>query len=157
MIWRTLVLFSFLIQVACSTTSSTRVPLVVGTWYGSSLQPHTSPYPIHWVSEDSADGTFSMVTYEERPCGLRVFSREAGRWGMSNGIYTIITTQLNGNAVNSADRYLQDVYEVNSISRDKFTYRSITYGIEFEARRVQPGYKPPLTMCSSDSEGASVL
>lgn len=145
--WRASVIPPLLMLVACATTATVRTSDLDGTWYGSAHQSHTSPYEIHWVIERFPNGTFAMVTYEEKPCGLSVFSREAGRWSMSNDIYTAITTRLNGESVDSSKSYFQDVYEVLSASRNTFKYRSVTYGIEFEARRVTSGYKPNLAMC----------
>lgn len=144
---RLLLLVPVLVLSSCATTSSIPMSHVVGTWTGVSFQPHNSPYPIHWVSNTHADGTYELVTYEELPCGLRVYSRESGRWGISNGLETLVTASVNGNPVDSSEPYFQDVYEIISVSRDARKYRSITHGIEFESRRVAAGYKPPLPMC----------
>lgn len=148
---RVLLLLSVLLLASCATTSSIPMSYVVGTWTGSAHQPHNSPYPIHWVSKMTADGTYKLVTYEERPCGLMVFSEESGRWSISNGLETMVTASVNGKPVNSSESYFQDVYEIIKVSRNARKYRSITYGIELESRRVAKGYKPPFPMCS---EGA---
>jgi hypothetical protein len=135
--------------VACTTTSTIPMGHVTGTWYGSSHQPSNSRFRIHWVIDRSSDGTFALATYEEKPCGLAPFTQESGRWSMSNGIYTALTTHVDGEATDASDKYYQDVYEVIGSSPDRLTYRSITYDIEFEARRVKSGYRPPLTTCPS--------
>lgn len=149
MIWRTTGFLIFLAIGGCATTDSVRMSHLAGAWYGSAHQSHLGPYLLHWVNDRSEDGTFSIVFYEERGCGLSEVSREEGRWSMGNGIYTTVTTRVDGRAVNTADPFYQDVYEVLGASRNTLRYRSISHGIEFEAERVKPGYRPPLPMCSN--------
>ena len=150
MTWRTLMLLSLLMLAACKTTRTLRMAHVIGTWHGSSMQPHNSDFPIHWVVDRSAGGTFSVTLYEEKPCGLSVLSREAGRWGLSNGFYTAVTTQVDGEAVDASNPFYQDVYEVLGSSRRQFRYRSITHDITFESTRVNSGYMPSLPMCAEE-------
>ena len=141
------VLGACLVLGACATTSTIRMATVVGTWYGVSKQPQMSPHPIHWVVDRSADGTFSVAFHEQQPCGLSQLPTESGRWAMSNGYYTAVTTRIGDEATDTSNAFFQDVYEILDVSRDRIRYRSLKYGIEFDATRVSPGYLPPIAIC----------
>jgi hypothetical protein len=123
---------------------------VVGRWYGVERQPRESNVPIHWILERHENGTFDLTTFEERNCKVVAFTRESGRWALSNGLYSTVTTEVKGKKVDSSARYFQDIYDLEEVSSDRVTYTSIAEGIRFVGRRVSEDFVPsPATPCGS--------
>lgn len=145
-----LLLFLAALISGCATTSSIYLNTVAGRWYGVERQPRESDAPVHWILERHANGTFDLTTFEERGCKVIAFTRESGRWALSNGLYSTVTTEVNGRKVNSSERYYQDIYALEEVSSDRITYTSIAVGIRFVGRRVSEDFVPsPTTHCAN--------
>jgi hypothetical protein len=136
----------------CATTSNVYLNTVAGRWYGVESQPRESDSPVHWILERHGDGTFDLTTFEERNCKVVAFTRESGRWSLSNGLYSTVTTEVNGKKVDSSKRYYQDIYALEEVTSDRIAYTSIAESIRFVGRRVSEGFVPSPTMLCGSQE-----
>ena len=136
----------------CATTSNVYLNTVAGRWYGVERQPRESSYPVHWIVERHEDGTFDVTTFEEKNCKVIAFTRESGRWALSNGLYSTITTEVDGKRVNSSERYYQDIYALEEVTPDRMIYTSIAEGIRFTGKRVPEDFVPSPTLSCGSQE-----
>jgi hypothetical protein len=143
-------LLTSIVMAGCATTSDVPLLDIVGRWHGAEYQPTNSKYLLHWVLDRRLDGKFSLTTYEEIDCRLVPFSRESGEWSIGNGLYTMITTEVDGNKVDVSNRFYTDVYRIDEIGADRIVYTSIAMGITFYGTRVQPDFLPtPTAACNA--------
>ncbi|OZI40774.1 hypothetical protein CEG14_03165 [Bordetella genomosp. 1] len=128
-------------KVVC-TPASANSPMV-GTWYSVS-RPRGFAGDFQSLTVLSADGTMSYETQLKVGKRTRPALRETGCWTHDNGIYTLQTTQSNGEPVDADDPIYRTAYKVESVDRTKLTLREMkSNGQVVTARRMQPGYRMP--------------
>src|SRR4051794_9334809 len=68
---------------------------MVGTWYGEFLPSMGAPLQ-RFITTRMADGTFTLHARIYQGDKAIADARNAGLWGVSNGIYFTVTTEVNG-------------------------------------------------------------
>lgn len=115
---------------------------LVGTWYGEFT--HGLPVQRFLVTRH-ADGSFTMQAkvYESGAVAFEIHS--AGRWGVSNGLYAVVTTEQSvlPPQANAQPQEVVSLYEVQALEPDRFSYRHALSQRVFHARRVSPDTQLP--------------
>lgn len=138
-----------LLSLPTLATASDSADAIAGLWYGSGWQPDESRYPIHWILDRRADGTFRLATYEEIECTFIPWTSESGRWELDGSTYTVTTLVVNSEAVDTSDSYYRDVYTVNHATEDRLIYTHKLLGMEFDSRRIPEDFNPiPIMPCN---------
>lgn len=128
-------------KVAC-TPAAANSPLV-GTWYSVS-RPRGFAGDFQSLTVLSADGTMSYETQLKVGKRTRPALRETGCWTHDNGVYTLQTTQSNGEPVDADDPIYRNAYRVESVDRSKLALREMkSNGQAVTAKRMQTGYRMP--------------
>jgi hypothetical protein len=108
---------------------------IVGKWLGlESPQQQVKC----WLNNRRQDGTFDVTFLVAAPFGLRQ-QVEQGTWSFADGLYSTITTQIDGRTVNPADPQFRDTYRVIKLTEDKFVYSHID-GRQFPAYRMPDSF-----------------
>jgi hypothetical protein len=110
----------------------------VGTWYGEySAAPR--PGVQRFVTTRSADGTFTVHArmYENGRMIADLTNR--GLWGVSNGMYFTVTTEVNDRKTEARTPEVINAYLVQKLEGDEFEYMHVASGNRFRVRRVEPG------------------
>jgi hypothetical protein len=115
-----------------------REQLAVGAWYGEYSQP---PHRVvqKFITTRGADGTFAIHArlYE---AGRRIGElHNSGLWGLSNGMYFTVTTEIDGRRTDARGTDVINAYLVQRLEGDEFEYVHVASGNRFKVRRVQPG------------------
>jgi hypothetical protein len=110
---------------------------MVGTWYGEFLPEVNAPLQ-RFITVRKADGTFTLHARMYQNDKLIGEARNSGLWGISNGIYFTVTTEVNG--VRSDPKLPQAInaYLVKSVKADRFEYVHFATGRDFVVTRVDP-------------------
>ncbi|HTH77777.1 MAG TPA: hypothetical protein VL593_02280 [Ramlibacter sp.] len=110
---------------------------MVGTWYGEFLPEVNAPLQ-RFITVRKADGTFTLHARMYQNDKLIGEARNSGLWGISNGIYFTVTTEVNG--VRSDPKLPQAInaYLVKSLKPDRFEYVHFATGRDFVVTRVDP-------------------
>jgi hypothetical protein len=110
---------------------------MVGTWYGEFMPEVGAPLQ-RFVIVRKVDGTFTILARIYKDNKLIGETRNAGLWGISNGIYFTVTTEVNG--VRSDPKLPQAInaYLVKSLQTDRFDYVHFASGRSFTVTRVDP-------------------
>lgn len=116
---------------------STDEQALVGTWYGEFLPEVNAPLQ-RFITVRKADGTFTLHARMYQNDKLIGEARNNGLWGISNGIYFTVTTEVNG--VRSDPKLPQAInaYLVKSVKADRFEYVHFATGRDFVVTRVDP-------------------
>jgi hypothetical protein len=111
--------------------------LMAGTWYGE-FAPTPKKAVQRFVTTRNADGSFTLHArlYEDG----KVVSdlRNRGLWGISNGIYFTVTTEVNGQKTEPRHPEVINAYLVQSLGADVFEYVHVASGNRFRVMRVDP-------------------
>lgn len=119
------------------TAHSPEEDAMVGTWYGEFLPEVAAPLQ-RFITVRKADGTFTLHARMYQNDKLIGEARNTGLWGISNGIYFTVTTEVNG--VRSDPKLPQAInaYLVKSLKTDRFEYVHFATGRDFVVTRVDP-------------------
>ena len=111
--------------------------LAIGTWYGEFSPGPNQPLQ-RFINTRQADGSYTVQArlYEKG----RFISelRNRGLWGISNGLYYTVTTEVNGEKTDLKNPEVTHPYLVRSINPTVFEYQHIASGNKFRVLRVDP-------------------
>ena len=105
---------------------------IVGKWLGLD-SPQT--WVKCWLNEPRPDGTFEVTFLADAPFGLRR-QVEQGTWSLANGVYSTITTLIDGSKVNPGNPQFKDTYRIIELTDEKLVFSHIERGWQFSANRV---------------------
>lgn len=110
--------------------------LAVGTWYGEFAGGAGQPLQ-RFLTTRLADGTFSL---RARVYELGRFQElnNRGLWGISNGMYFTVTTEVDGKRSDFRTADVTNPYLVRKLAVGEFEYQHIPSGRVFYVRRVDP-------------------
>lgn len=116
---------------------STAEKVVLGTWYGEFSPGPNLPLQ-RFINVRNADGTFAVRArmYEGGKVVAEV--RNSGLWGVSNGMYFTIVTEVNGTPSDPKRPEAVNAYLVKSLGADRFEYVHVASGGQFVVTRVDP-------------------
>lgn len=127
--------------VACTPVPDTN-PLV-GTWYSVST-PRGVSGSLQSLTVLSADGKMTYQTQLKIGRQIRPALREAGCWTYANGVYTMQTTQSNGEPVDVADPIYHNRYRVENVGMTRLVMRELKpNGQAISATKMAPNYRLP--------------
>ncbi|HVR54885.1 MAG TPA: hypothetical protein VMS38_34510 [Pseudorhodoferax sp.] len=89
-----------------------------------------------FLLERRADGTFTLLSRSYAAGRASTELLNAGLWGVSNGLYFTVTTEVNGQRVNVRDSALYNPYVIVGLQGDVLRYRHLPTGIELRTRKV---------------------
>ena len=122
---------------AAAAAPSEQEALATGTWYGEFSAGLGQPLQ-RFLTTRSADGTFTLVArlYEQGRATSQLQNK--GLWGVSNGMYFTVTTEIDGERTDPRNGDLVNPYLVRSLVAGTFEYQHIPSGRVFRATRVDP-------------------
>lgn len=89
-----------------------------------------------FLLERRADGTFTLVSRSYTAGRATTELVNTGLWGVSNGLYFTVTTQVNGQRVNVRDSALYNPYVIVGLQGEELRYLHLPTGIELRTRKV---------------------
>ncbi|CUK17560.1 Uncharacterised protein [Achromobacter sp. 2789STDY5608615] len=90
------------------------------------------------------DGRMAYETQLKIGRKTRPALRETGCWSVVDGVYTMQTTQSNGELVDAGDPIYINRYRVEKVEQAKLTLRELRSGGQVvTARRMPQGYRLP--------------
>jgi hypothetical protein len=124
--------------VACA--ASDGADTLAGTWYSVST-PHGVGGTQQTLLVLAPDGKMRYQTQLRIRNKSRPGLDETGCWTFSNGVYTMRTTESNGDPVDQADPIYTNRYKVESLSQTSLVLRDEKPGGEvLKARKMPQGY-----------------
>lgn len=126
-----------LAAAVATATPSGQEAQATGTWYGEFSAGADQPLQ-RFLTTRSADGTYTLVArmYDKgRPTSEL---RNKGLWGISNGLYFTVTTEVDGKRTDPRSGETSNPYLVRSLAGDSFEYQHIPSGRVFRVMRVDP-------------------
>lgn len=108
---------------------------LTGRWYGEGYQGRIY---LHWITERMPGGFFAVEFRQYEECRLVREQKESGRWSFKDGLYSTVTTEINGKSVAFSDDYI-----VDSLEADVFRYHHREKGMSFVARRKPADFDWP--------------
>ncbi len=126
--------------VACGAAAaapSEQEALATGTWYGEFSAGPDQPLQ-RFLTTRSADGTFILVARMYGAGRATSELRNKGLWGLSNGMYFTVTTEVDGKRTDPRNAELVNPYLVRSLAGGTFEYQHIPSGRVFSVKRVDP-------------------
>lgn len=122
---------------AAAAAPSEQEALATGTWYGEFSAGPDQPLQ-RFLTTRSADGTFALVArlYDRGRSTSEL--RNKGLWGVSNGMYFTVTTEVDGKRTDPRTADLVNPYLVRSLVAGSFEYQHIPSGRIFRVMRVDP-------------------
>ncbi|MBC5763567.1 hypothetical protein [Ramlibacter albus] len=123
---------------AWSQTHSDPEKKAAGTWYGE-YQPAPRQALQRFVTTRAADGTFTLHArmYENGKVVAELKNR--GLWGVSNGMYFTVTTEVNDLPTEARKPDVINAYLVQKLEGDEFEYMHVASGNRFRVKRVEAG------------------
>ena len=114
---------------------------MVGTWLSNS-KPRDVSGEFQALTILSADGSMSYETQLKIGRKTRPALRETGCWSVVDGVYTMQTTQSNGELVDAGDPIYINRYRVEKVEQSKLSLRELkSGGMLLTARRMPAGYR----------------
>lgn len=111
--------------------------LAVGTWYGEYAPAPNQPLQ-RFIVTRLADGSFSLQARLYEKGKIVSDLRNRGLWGISNGMYFTVTTEVNGERTDFKNPGVTHPYLVRTLSQGEFEYQHIPSGNKFRVVRVDP-------------------
>lgn len=122
---------------AAAAAPSEQEALATGTWYGEFSAGPDQPLQ-RFLTTRLADGTFSLVARVYEKGRSKSELRNKGLWGVSNGVYFTVTTEVDGKRTDPRNADLVNPYLVRSLVAGTFEYQHIPSGRIFRVTRVDP-------------------
>jgi len=90
-----------------------------------------------------SDGSFTLVARLYEPGKPPSELVNSGLWGVSNGLYFTVTTEVNGARTNTRSAETVNPYLVRELQGDSFVYQHVLSGNVFRVNRVSPDTRLP--------------
>lgn len=123
--------------VAQAEATSDAEKAAVGTWYGE-FSPSAGQAVQRFLTIREADGSLTIQArlYE----GSKVLSevRNRGLWGISNGMYFTVTTEVNGQKTDPRLPEVINAYLIQKLAAGEFEYLHVASGNRFHVQKVDP-------------------
>jgi hypothetical protein len=116
--------------------------MMVGTWYGE-FAPRPGMPVQRFLYNRKADGSFTLVARLYAPGKPPTELRNSGLWGISNGLYFTVTTEVDGVRTDTRSPDTINPYLVQDLQQDAFSYRHVLSGNVFRVVRVPPDRSLP--------------
>ncbi|ARP91902.1 hypothetical protein CAL14_17750 [Bordetella genomosp. 9] len=123
--------------VACAPSAGAEA--LLGTWYSVST-PRGMAGTQQTLMVLGADGKMRYQTQLKVNNRARPGLTETGCWTYANGMYTMQTTESNGDPVDVSDPIYTNRYRVESVNQNTLVLRDIKRGEVLRARKMPAGY-----------------
>lgn len=130
------------LALACFAAAAPAAPseqeaMAAGTWYGEFSGGAGQPLQ-RFLTTRAADGTFTLHArlYDKGRTTSEL--RNSGLWGVSNGMYFTVTTEINGKRTDFRSADVTNPYLVRNLTAISFEYQHIPSGHMFRVTRVDP-------------------
>lgn len=110
---------------------------MTGTWQGE-FSPSAQAPVQRFITVRRDDGTFSVHARMYQGGRMVAEVRNAGLWGISNGMYFTVTTDVNGVKSDPKSPEATSAYLVQALEADRFDYVHVASGSRFVVRRIDP-------------------
>ncbi|CAN5583798.1 hypothetical protein BH10PSE18_BH10PSE18_33320 [soil metagenome] len=129
-------------MASAAATPSAQEAMMVGTWYGE-FAPRPGMPVQRFLYNRKADGSFTLVARLYAPGKPPTELRNSGLWGISNGLYFTVTTEVDGVRTDTRSPDTINPYLVQDLQQDAFSYRHVLSGNVFRVVRVPPDRSLP--------------
>ena len=109
---------------------------IVGIWYGEGWQPYLH-HNAQWLDDYRPDGTFTMTVHLSDDCKTTVTLTSAGTWDLAGDLLTMVTTEVDGDAVVPVAR----TYRMNTLTAGAMAFVSNETATAHHIRRVTADFK----------------
>lgn len=89
------------------------------------------------------DGNFTLISRTYAAGRATAELVNGGLWGVSNGLYFTVTTEVNGQRVDTRDSALYNPYVILALEGDVLRYRHLPTGLELRTLKVRPDTRLP--------------
>ena len=117
--------------------------LMVGTWFGDAVLPGKPETLQQFLATRRADGTYTLEVRNYQEGRMRQRIVNSGVWGISNGIYVTLTTDVEGQKTVLSDPSYTQVYVLRGLSANEFRYTHVGSGREFRVVRSTADFRLP--------------
>lgn len=117
---------------------------LTGAWYGESAASGATAAQLQrFLTTRRPDGTYSLEvrTYENGKPTVKLTNN--GLWGISNGLFFTVITEVNGQRTVIREPSYSAAYLVRGITGNEFVYQHIGTGRELRVVRVAPDTRLP--------------
>ena len=111
--------------------------MATGTWYGEGSPVPDKPLQ-RFLATRKPDGSYVLQARLYEKGKPTVELRNVGLWGISNGLYFTVTTEVNGMRTDPKSVEVTNPYLVRSLTAEAFEYQHIPSGNLFRVVRVDP-------------------
>lgn len=115
---------------------------LVGRWMGEFSPGPDAPVQ-RFITTRAADGTFTILARMYQGGKLTAEVRNAGLWGVSNGLYFTVTTEVNGNRSDVKLPEAVSAYLVQKVEANRFEYVHVASGSRFVVNRTDAQARLP--------------
>jgi hypothetical protein len=122
---------------AWAATPSESEQMMVGTWYGE-FAPDPSKPVQRFVTTRNADGSYSIHARLYQNGKVIGELRNRGLWGLSNGMYFTVTTEVDDKKTDPRIPDVINAYLVQALAGNNFEYVHVASGNRFKVVRVPP-------------------
>lgn len=141
--WVAKAAFALACCLACALPATAGPPseseqLMVGTWYGE-FAPDPSKPVQRFITTRNADGSFALHARLYDHGKVIGELRNRGIWGVSNGMYFTVTTEVNERKTDPRIPDVINAYLVQVLAGNDFEYVHVASGNRFKVARVPPG------------------
>jgi hypothetical protein len=110
--------------------------LATGTWYGEFSGGSNQPLQ-RFLTTRLADGTFTLRARVYDKGRFQELNNQ-GLWGISNGLYFTVTTEVDGKRADFRTADVTNPYLIRKLAGNDFEYQHIPSGRIFHVKRVDP-------------------
>lgn len=141
--WCAIVLVAMAATNAVAQEQSIAEQRMVGTWYGEFAPSANSPVQRaitvqRFITVRRADGTFTLQARMYQGDKKVAEARNSGMWGISNGMYFTVTTEVNGMPSDAKRPEAINAYLVKALDPNRFDYMHVASGSQFTVTRTDP-------------------
>ena len=141
--WCAIALLALAATNALAQEQSIAEQRMVGTWYGEFAPSASSPMKRsitaqRFITVRRADGTFTLQARMYQDGKKVAEARNSGMWGISNGMYFTVTTEVNGKPSDAKRPEAINAYLVKALDANRFEYMHVASGSQFTVTRADP-------------------
>ena len=122
--------------------ASAQEAAATGRWFAEYAPNPQAPVQ-RFIMQRNPDGTFTLQSRMYAQGKMVGELRNAGLWGISNGLFFTVTTEVNGQKTDTKNPETVNPYLVRTLDKQRFVYQHIPTGTVLSARPVDAAFQLP--------------
>lgn len=140
--WLMSVIAITLMTMQAAWAASPQEQAAAGRWFAE-YAPNAQAPVQRFIMQRNTDGTFILQSRMYAQGKMVGELRNAGLWGISNGLFFTVTTEVNGQKTDTKNPETVNPYLVRTLEKDRFVYQHIPTGTVLNARMVDAAFQLP--------------